>query len=203
MAGEEGERTAEMLRGIMAKASVVSQARDVGEAVEAIGGTLRDPHMSSDMICAYFGRCRRVEGTEVLERIAREGVQSKILTGGDWQESWRTGVTGVWRSTGRGASESGSRHCTWQDYHVPSNASKGYDGITNISSWGGGAKGETASHSTLCIQWGRDGRIEGNIDEGVGPRRPELGQYIQTKTGRRSQSVCMRELRRRSSRRSG
>lgn len=36
-----------------------------------------------DRIRTYFGRCDRVEGTEVLGRIAWEGVPMEVHTGGD------------------------------------------------------------------------------------------------------------------------
>lgn len=49
-----------------------------GGVVEAIGGTLRTPHMNSDRTHAYFGRRRRVGSTEVLKRVAWEGVSAEI-----------------------------------------------------------------------------------------------------------------------------
>ena len=73
------------LQGVAATASALLDQKkgDVGEVVEAIGGPLLAPHMDGDRIRAYFGQRRRVEGVDVLERIAREGVPADIRTGGD------------------------------------------------------------------------------------------------------------------------
>lgn len=51
--------------------------------MEAISSTMGAPHIDSDMIRKCFGRRRRVEGAEVLERINREGIPAEIRTGGD------------------------------------------------------------------------------------------------------------------------
>lgn len=89
VAGEHGKRMAEMLRGIAATAGVLLSQKEgnVGEVVEGIVGTLRVPRIDSDMIRAYVGQRRQVEGAEVLERVAREGVPEEIRTGGDLRES--------------------------------------------------------------------------------------------------------------------
>lgn len=78
MAGRNKVRMTEMLRGI---------------AVEAIDGTLGTPHTGGDKINAYFERRCRMESTELLEQIAREGVAVAI-----WPVSWRMGITGLRRS---------------------------------------------------------------------------------------------------------
>lgn len=50
--------------------------------VEAIDSTPRAPHVDDERMHAYFGRCHRVGGAEVLERIAREGITTGIQTRG-------------------------------------------------------------------------------------------------------------------------
>lgn len=40
--------------------------------MEEKGGTLRAPYVNGDIMRAYFGKRRRIEGAEVLERIVRE-----------------------------------------------------------------------------------------------------------------------------------
>lgn len=52
-----------------------------GEGVKAIGGTLCAPHVDGNMVRSYLRRRRRVKGTKVLERIAREGLPAGIQTG--------------------------------------------------------------------------------------------------------------------------
>lgn len=82
VAGENGERMEEMLRG-MAASVLLFQEGDVGEVVGAIGSTLHAPHMNSDRIRTYFGRCYGVEDVEVLDKITRERESAEIRTRGD------------------------------------------------------------------------------------------------------------------------
>lgn len=64
------EQTAEMIQAMAVKASVMLfQKGGVKEVVEAISSILGAPHIDGDAIRKYFGRRRRVEGAEVLERI--------------------------------------------------------------------------------------------------------------------------------------
>lgn len=77
VANKDGERMAEMLQAIAAKASVMHfQKGNVAEVAEAISGTLGASHIDGDMVIKHFGRRRRVESAEVLERIAWEGISA-------------------------------------------------------------------------------------------------------------------------------
>lgn len=76
MVGEEGERVVEKLDG-----RVETSVRCFRRPVEATGGKLRAPHMNGDRLRVYIRRRRGVEGAEVPERIAREGVPAEIHAG--------------------------------------------------------------------------------------------------------------------------
>lgn len=109
--------------------------------MEAIGGTLRALHMKDDT----FGRRSRVGGPNVLERIAREGVPAEVGAEGDFASKL---VYKNHRSTAKYRGEALAKAETdvaRQGYYVPSNASEGYCGATDILSWGRGRKGEIAS----------------------------------------------------------
>ena len=57
------------------------------------------PHMDDGKICPCIGQSHRIEGAEVLERIAREEIKAEIRTGGDlgWELTYgnRECVTGA------------------------------------------------------------------------------------------------------------
>jgi len=91
----------EMLWYIAVMASVLlSEERgDIGEVVEVVSGTRGIPHMDDGKICPCIGQSHRIEGAEVLERIAREEIKAEIRTGGDlgWELTYgnRECVTGA------------------------------------------------------------------------------------------------------------
>lgn len=74
--------------------------------VQEEGGSLYFTDMDGDMIRAYFGRRHKVESTEMLKNIAPEGMRLKSGREKTWRVSWRTGITRMLGSTGRGAQES-------------------------------------------------------------------------------------------------
>jgi len=79
-----GERAVEWLRGMAMRVEVmISQKEgDVKRVVQEIGDTLFASHMNG-------GRRRKVESSDVLERIAQEWVLTEV----------RAGIIGVPRST--------------------------------------------------------------------------------------------------------
>lgn len=52
-----------------------------GRVMQEVGGTLCTPHVVGDKIRAYFGLRRKVDSTDVLKRIAREGVPAESHAG--------------------------------------------------------------------------------------------------------------------------
>lgn len=122
--------------GIAATVSVLlSQKKsDVGEVVEAIGGTLNTQYMDGDRIGPYVGWRCLVEGTEMLERIARGGNLDEIKTGGDLASELTYGNYKSALKIGGDVLQSGSGRCAWQAYRVSSSASEGYRWATDISS---------------------------------------------------------------------
>lgn len=132
----------DMLRGIAVMMSVlVSQKNgDVGEVVEAIGGTLNAQNMDGDRICPYVGRRRLVEGNEMLETISWGGILDEIKTGGDLASEL---AYENYRSSGKikgDVYQSDSERRTWQGNRVFSNSSEGYRWATDISDWRVGKK---------------------------------------------------------------
>lgn len=77
-------RAVEWLRGISTMAGVKQSQRRGGLIrMMQVGGALCATYMDSEMIRTYFGRRRKVESAEMLERIAREGVLAEIYVGGN------------------------------------------------------------------------------------------------------------------------
>lgn len=93
VAGENGGRIVKRLLGIASTASVLLPQKegDIGGVEETIDSTLRVTHMDGDRVRAYFGRCRQIEGVEMIKNVAREDVPVKIQTRGDLQSGLENG----------------------------------------------------------------------------------------------------------------
>lgn len=89
VADDNGERMVEMLQRIAAMPSDLLSQKYAGvkREVETMDGILHVPYIDGNRIraCEYFGWRRLVEGAEVLERIASEGIPAEISMGVIWR----------------------------------------------------------------------------------------------------------------------